>query len=200
MQRYIDDIQTIKPATIIHPIGGAGAGVDGKFLHFDSSVAKIDEMYSTILSGKPSRKTRRDANVGKADTTVMHYNNRPMTEMQLTIRSEDQVWNIATLRNAYENKVVGIRIYSNALDLIRRNLALKEARLSLLAKRLVNVNNLAGVQKLLNENEGKTLEGVASTSRKPDSASFTLPVVDAYSSHDSGYEGSNVFLDPAKYM
>ena len=49
----------------------------------------------------------------------MHYNNRPMTEMQLTIRSEDQVWNIATLRNAYENKVVGIRIYSNALDLIR---------------------------------------------------------------------------------
>ena len=39
----------------------------------------------------------------------------------------------------------------------RRNLALKEARLSLLAKRLVNVNNLAGVQKLLNENEGECL-------------------------------------------
>ena len=39
------------------------AGGEGKFLHFDSSVAKIDDMYSSILNGKPARRKRRDADV-----------------------------------------------------------------------------------------------------------------------------------------
>ena len=44
----------------------------------------------------------------------------------------------------------------------------------------------------------KTLDG---TSSKPSSASFTLPpVVENYSSVDSGIGSSNCILDPAKYM
>ena len=35
---------------------------------------------------------------------------------------------------------------------------------------------------------------------KPDPTSFTLPLVNCYSTTDSGYDGSNVVLDPAKYM
>ena len=38
---------------------------DHKFLHFDSCVSKIDEMYKTILQGNPTgRRKRRNAGAG----------------------------------------------------------------------------------------------------------------------------------------
>ena len=61
------------------------------------------------------------------------------------------MWNLSVMRNAYENKAVGIRIYSNSLDLIRRNLAIKEVRFSMLAARLCKVKNLAAAQAMLTD-------------------------------------------------
>ena len=40
-------------------------------------------------------------------------------ELQLTILAVDQAWNLQVLRGAYDSKLIGIRVYSNALDLIR---------------------------------------------------------------------------------
>ena len=60
--------------------------------HFPiDSVAKIDEMYQAIVLGNAAPRRRRRANVNATDTTVLHYNSRPVAEMQLTVRAADQV-------------------------------------------------------------------------------------------------------------
>ncbi|KAL5269363.1 hypothetical protein ACHWQZ_G003003 [Mnemiopsis leidyi] len=155
LMKYIEDFETVKPSTINHG--------DHKFLHFDSCVSKIDEMYKTILQGDGTptgRRKRRNAGVGAVAATVELYSGplQHRQEIQLTIQAADQAWNVQVLRGAYDNKLIGIRVYSNALDLIRRNLALKEARFKLLSKRLCRYSDLIAVESLLTENEDEDVE------------------------------------------
>ena len=49
------------------------------------------------------------------------------SELQLRIRARDQAWNTQLLTTAYEDNEIGIRIYSNATDLIRQGFYYKSS-------------------------------------------------------------------------